>query len=204
MIIHTCTDGYLNTSNLTVKSTTSADIATKIIAQSSEAVLPKVLKGVLIPLSIIIIITSIVVIAVWATWYRRSRVKLADFKLEAVGLAYQETHASWKNNEEHEKEFSLQKLTIVRELGEGAFGVVSQAKAEGIIEGVPLTDVAVKQLHAGSNEVDNFFREVDFMSNLDHPNIVKLLGEPLIEEGTAFTMNWIHSELIHRAVPVPK
>ena len=44
------------------------------------------------------------------------------------------------------------------------------------------TDVAVKQLRTGSNEVEDFFREVDFMSKLDHPNIVKLLGVCSLEE----------------------
>ena len=77
----------------------------------------------------------------------------------------------------HEKEFPPERLRIVRELGEGAFGVVSQAEAEGIVDGEKRTDVAVKQLRDESQDFDEFFREVDFMSGLDHPNIVRLLGE---------------------------
>lgn len=55
--------------------------------------------------------------------------------------------------------------------------MVYQAEALGILSDEnEWTDVAVKQLRTGSNEADDFFREVDFMSKLDHPNIVKLLG----------------------------
>lgn len=139
---------------------------------------PMVLKGVLIPLCTIILIISVIAVVVWVMWYRRSRKKLLmEFSAEAVGLAYQQLYISSLKKGHHEKEFPLQKLKIVRSLGEGAFGIVSQAEAEGIIEGEPFTDVAVKQLRQGSNEVDDFFREVDFMSGLSHPNIVTLLGK---------------------------
>lgn len=43
----------------------------------------------------------------------------------------------------------LEWLSLVRELGEGAFGVVYEAKAEGI-EGV-MSVIAVKQLRGDSN-----------------------------------------------------
>lgn len=104
---------------------------------------------------------------------------IAEFDPEAVSMAYKDLYAAIKIRGEHEKEFPLENLKIIRELGEGAFGVVSQAQAKGIFEGGVFTDVAVKQLRAGSNEADEFFREVDFMSGLDHPNIVRLLGECL-------------------------
>ena len=61
--------------------------------------------------------------------------------------------------------------------------MVYQAEALGILSNEhEWTDVAVKQLRPGSNEADDFFREVDFMSKLDHPNVVKLLGVCSLEE----------------------
>ena len=102
---------------------------------------------------------------------------IAEFHPEAVSHAYLSIYTSDLTRGKHEKEFAPEKLRIIRDLGEGAFGVVSQAVAEGIVDGSERTDVAVKQLHRGSSEADEFFREVDFMSGLDHPNIVTLLGK---------------------------
>lgn len=139
--------------------------------------LSKVLIGVLIPLCVLALVALVIGVLVWVAWYRRSKSKIAEFQPDVVNQAYREVYALAKKRGAHEKEFPLMRLKIVRELGEGAFGVVSQAHAEGIMEGEELTVVAVKQLRAGSNEADEFFREVDFMSGLDHPNIVKLLGK---------------------------
>ena len=53
-----------------------------------------------------------------------------------------------------------------------------EAKAVGIEEEGTTSVVAVKQLRGESNAqtVEDFFREVDFMSRLDHQRIVRLLG----------------------------
>ena len=111
-------------------------------------------------------------------WYRKHNKRIASFQPEAVSLAYQTIYTTWNQREPHEKELSAECLTLTRDLGEGAFGVVYEAKADGIEqEGVEST-VAVKQLRGDSNSqlVEDFFREVDFMSRLDHPRIVRLLG----------------------------
>lgn len=137
----------------------------------------KALKGVFIPLGVVGIVTIVVIMSLGLVRYRRSKKAVVEFNPEAVSNAYKDLYALGEiSRGKHEKEFPLEHLTIVRELGEGAFGVVSQAQAEGIVEGEGLTNVAVKQLRSGSQEFDEFFREVDFMSGLDHPNIVRLLG----------------------------
>ena len=84
----------------------------------------------------------------------------------------------WSHREPHEKEFPPDRLNLTRELGEGAFGVVHEAKAEGIEEEGRTSVVAVKQLRGEGNVqmVEDFFREVDFMSRLNHPRVVSLLG----------------------------
>ena len=175
LVCHSLTspDGYLNRSDLNIVKFTTA--MTQII--EGEGLVTTVLKAVLIPLCVIILVIITIVILVWVRWYRRSKMAIAEFHPEAVSHAYMSVYTLALTRGKHEKEFPLTKLKIIRALGEGAFGVVSQAVAEGIIEKSVLTDVAVKQLHTGSSEADEFFREVDFMSGLDHPNIVTLLGE---------------------------
>ena len=176
LISHLIADGFLNNSNITVKDEEIP--ATRIVTIAGETVAAKALKGVFIPLGIVGVVAVVVIISLVLVRYRRSKKAMAEFNPEAVGNAYKDLYALTDiSRGKHEKEFPLEHLTIVRELGEGAFGVVSQAQAEGIVEGEGLSNVAVKQLRAGSQEFEEFFREVDFMSGLDHPNIVRLLGE---------------------------
>ena len=114
----------------------------------------------------------------WVVWYRKRNKRIASFQPEAVSLAYQTIHTTWNQRGSHEKEFSAEYLALTRELGEGAFGVVYEARADGIEQARVVSTVAVKQLRGDSNSqlVEDFFREVDFMSRLDHPRIVRLLG----------------------------
>lgn len=120
-----------------------------------------------------------VFILLWLSWYRKHNKKIASFQPEAVGLAYQDVYSTWNLREPHEKEFMSERLNLTRELGDGAFGIVYEAKAEGIEEEGVMSIVAVKQLRGENNNlqmIEDFFREVDFMSRLEHPKVVKLLG----------------------------
>ncbi|XP_022108577.1 fibroblast growth factor receptor-like isoform X4 [Acanthaster planci] len=75
--------------------------------------------------------------------------------------------------------FSRDKLTIERELGQGAFGKVLLAKASGIVQLGTVTQVAVKTLRDDADlmERGDLLRELDFMKQLSsHANVVKLLG----------------------------
>lgn len=142
-----------------------------------------ILPAVIVPLFVITLIPLGIVLSLWLVWYRRKREAIARIELEDVSTAYRQVYNPWTNRGPHDKEFPPENLKLTRELGEGAFGVVYQAEALGILSNESeWTDVAVKQLRPGSNEADDFFREVDFMSKLDHPNIVKLLGVCSLEE----------------------
>lgn len=75
-------------------------------------------------------------------------------------------------------EFPRNNVIYIRDLGQGAFGRVFQAKAPGIIPGEEFTNVAVKMLkeEAADDLLKDFEREACLLSEFDHPNIVKLLG----------------------------
>ncbi|XP_055628523.1 tyrosine-protein kinase transmembrane receptor Ror2 isoform X2 [Toxorhynchites rutilus septentrionalis] len=75
-------------------------------------------------------------------------------------------------------EFPRNNIIYIKDLGQGAFGRVFQAKAPGLIEGEDFTLVAVKMLkdEASQDLQVDFEREACLLAEFDHPNIVKLLG----------------------------
>ncbi|XP_064414501.1 muscle, skeletal receptor tyrosine-protein kinase isoform X5 [Latimeria chalumnae] len=75
-------------------------------------------------------------------------------------------------------EYPRNNIEYVRDIGEGAFGRVFQAKAPGLLLYEPFTMVAVKMLkeEASADMQADFQREAALMAEFDHPNIVKLLG----------------------------
>jgi len=75
-------------------------------------------------------------------------------------------------------EFPRNNIIYVRDLGQGAFGRVFQAKAPGLVPGEEFTNVAVKMLkeEASDDLLLDFEREACLLAEFDHPNIVKLLG----------------------------
>lgn len=75
-------------------------------------------------------------------------------------------------------EYPRNDIIFVRDIGQGAFGRVFQAKAPNIVKGSEFTMVAVKMLkeEASDDLQSDFEREACLMAEFDHPNIVKLLG----------------------------
>ncbi|KAM4808594.1 muscle, skeletal receptor tyrosine-protein kinase [Rhinophrynus dorsalis] len=75
-------------------------------------------------------------------------------------------------------EYPRNNIEYVRDIGEGAFGRVFQARAPGLLSYEPFTMVAVKMLkeEASADMQADFQREAALMAEFDHPNIVKLLG----------------------------
>lgn len=74
-------------------------------------------------------------------------------------------------------EYPRKDIVYVKDLGQGAFGRVFQAKAPGLCN-ESLTMVAVKMLKDDASEAmqADFEREACLLAEFDHPNIVKLLG----------------------------
>uniref|UniRef100_A0A8C1XVN5 receptor protein-tyrosine kinase n=1 Tax=Cyprinus carpio TaxID=7962 RepID=A0A8C1XVN5_CYPCA len=75
-------------------------------------------------------------------------------------------------------EYPRNNIEYVRDIGEGAFGRVFQARAPGLLPMEPFTMVAVKMLkeEASADMQNDFQREAALMAEFDHPNIVRLLG----------------------------
>uniref|UniRef100_A0A3P8Y9C5 receptor protein-tyrosine kinase n=1 Tax=Esox lucius TaxID=8010 RepID=A0A3P8Y9C5_ESOLU len=75
-------------------------------------------------------------------------------------------------------EYPRNNIEYVRDIGEGAFGRVFQARAPGLQPTEPVTMVAVKMLkeEASTDMQNDFQREAALMAEFDHPNIVRLLG----------------------------
>ncbi|XP_038660065.1 muscle, skeletal receptor tyrosine-protein kinase isoform X2 [Scyliorhinus canicula] len=75
-------------------------------------------------------------------------------------------------------EYPRNNIEYVRDIGEGAFGRVFQARAPQLLDQETSTMVAVKMLkeEASPDMQADFQREAALMSEFDHPNIVKLLG----------------------------
>ncbi|XP_015520524.1 tyrosine-protein kinase transmembrane receptor Ror2 [Neodiprion pinetum] len=88
-------------------------------------------------------------------------------------------HTGAQLNPKLEKlEFPRNNIIYVRDLGQGAFGRVFQAKAPGLVSEEEFTNVAVKMLkdEASDDLLVDFEREACLLAEFDHPNIVKLLG----------------------------
>ncbi|MED6234962.1 hypothetical protein ATANTOWER_010237 [Ataeniobius toweri] len=75
-------------------------------------------------------------------------------------------------------EYPRNNIQYVRDIGEGAFGRVFQARAPGLLPTEPSTMVAVKMLkeEASADMQNDFQREAALMAEFDHPNILRLLG----------------------------
>ncbi|XP_054710825.1 tyrosine-protein kinase transmembrane receptor Ror2-like [Uloborus diversus] len=75
-------------------------------------------------------------------------------------------------------EYPRNDIIYIRDIGQGAFGRVFQAKAPGLVKGEDFTMIAVKMLkdEASDDLQSDFEREACLMAEFDHPNIVKLLG----------------------------
>lgn len=109
----------------------------------------------------------------------RRNLQNVDIDLDKLpsNLAYHTTGAQL-NPKLEKLEFPRNNIIYIRDLGQGAFGRVFQAKAPGLVPEEEFTLVAVKMLKdEASHDLQlDFEREACLLADFDHPNIVKLLG----------------------------
>ena len=130
-----------------------------IVGQSTSSISPGAIVAVVV-VSISLIIITVILVTVFLIWYHR-RSKIYEFTIEKMAETYQTVNNPLFDKVEalnqtgcHEKEFSSEKITFVRELGEGAFGRVYQGMAANIIAGEDTTIVAVKQIKLNTSGDD--------------------------------------------------
>lgn len=111
--------------------------------------------------------------------YSNSNTRDLNIHLEDLpsNQAYHKTGAQL-NPKLEKLEYPRNDIIFIRDLGQGAFGRVFQAKAPRLIKGEEFTLVAVKMLkeEASNDLLVDFEREACLLADFDHPNIVKLLG----------------------------
>ncbi|XP_062615654.1 proto-oncogene tyrosine-protein kinase receptor Ret-like [Saccostrea cucullata] len=80
--------------------------------------------------------------------------------------------------EDHKWEFPRDKLILDETVGEGEFGRVVKAKAYGMDGREDYKCVAVKMLKNcdSSGELQDLLSEYNLLKDIDHPNVIKLLG----------------------------
>ncbi len=79
-------------------------------------------------------------------------------------------------------------FTDMAEIGRGSFGIVWEAKMR---DGKEWDLVALKEMAEADNDsMADFTREVDIMSRLQHPNIIKLFGVTTIEKNPAMVIEF--------------
>lgn len=100
-----------------------------------------------------------------------------DLSKLPCNASYHQTDARL-NPKLEQLEFPRNDIIYMRDLGQGAFGRVFQAKAPGLLKHEEFTLVAVKMLKDEASEYlqTDFEREACLLAEFDHPNIVKLLG----------------------------
>lgn len=97
------------------------------------------------------------------------------------------------------REFPLQNIRFIQELGEGAFGKVYKGELIGLFSENSVTKVAIKTLkeNASPKVQNDFRREVDLMSEMRHSNIVCLLGVCMKQEPMSMLFEYMSQGDLH-------
>ena len=94
-------------------------------------------------------------------------------------------------------EYPMSSIRFVQELGEGAFGKVY--RGELVMNGNAIVPIAIKTLkeNATSKTQQDFRREAELMTDLQHPNIVCLLGVCIREEPMSMLFEYMSKGDLH-------
>ena len=158
-----------------------------MVVESSSNASPGII-AVAVILPVVLLTVIVVTLTIFLVWYfrRRSRkLARANFTVEMMSTLYQVENPLFDRVEAlkptgpHEKEFPLDGITCVRELGEGAFGRVYQGVAKNIIVGEDSTTIAVKQLKVNTFEDDSIVVKEFFKgSNILHSYVLCVIHLP--------------------------
>lgn len=98
------------------------------------------------------------------------------------------------------REFPMSNIRFLQELGEGTFGKVYKGELLGFYGETNVCTVAIKTLkdHAAGKIQQDFRREVELMTDLQHPNIVCLLGVCMKEEPMSMLFEYMSQGDLHQ------
>src|SRR5690606_41852119 len=85
---------------------------------------------------------------------------------------------------------------ILKVLGHGGFSAVFKArrKTDGAIVALKQLDLTID--NESQKEYKDFKEEVDILKKLDHPNIVKVYGEYILDHKPSLEMEYIEGETL--------
>ena len=114
----------------------------------------------------------------------------SDFK---SSLVFVNSGESKTNSKLHQPGERIGHYEIVAPIGKGSFGVVYQAKNLNLGRDEALK-VILPSAKAKYEDVENrFIREIDIVSRLEHPNIIRLYNSGILSQGRI----WMSMERIH-------
>ncbi|XP_056635253.1 tyrosine-protein kinase transmembrane receptor Ror2 [Diorhabda carinulata] len=160
------------------------EVDTKTIAM--DQLLSPTFLIIVSTVSLLVLLLSLLLILLCYRMYKRHAMgynapEIAEVNIDLdklpSNMAYH-SHGATLNPKLEKLEFPRNDIIYIKDLGQGAFGSVFQAKAPGLIPGEEFTIVAVKMLKedASDDMQDDFEKEACLLAEFDHPNIVKLLG----------------------------
>lgn len=161
---------------------------------------------IFLPTVTVSLLTIVVCIIIFLLW-RRHRDDMETLveppafsmrdKLRAESLKSFDTLLSRHFDPNRLRQYRLDHVHYVKDLGVGSFGKVFQGRAAGLTDEKPKKEilVAVKALKddPSKEQKDEFFREVTLMSILTHPNIVRLLAVSTEEEPYGMVFEFMSS-----------
>lgn len=129
---------------------------------------------VVIVISCIIFILIVLSISMWLFYQKKQRL--------TEGILYSSVNPEYISAnlvyEPDEWEVDREKISLIRELGQGSFGMVYEGEARKIIPGKPIVKCAVKTVNENTShrEKIEFLQEASVMKGFNCFHVVKLLG----------------------------
>ena len=133
-------------------------------------------------IAVAVIVLAVVILAV--LWYRRKRTRAVGFAHGSAETIELESMQGLIKRQLHSNELDRNKLVLGKEIGQGEFGVVVKAvglQLPGCEEAVAVAVKILKQPQSEAN-TNAFIREGVRLRELDHANVIRLLGVCVADE----------------------
>ncbi|KAL5004286.1 hypothetical protein ScPMuIL_017742 [Solemya velum] len=128
-----------------------------------------------VSLALLMLVVLVIVIVVWLVAKHRGVNKIPAGGSTSMNPEYIPFNERYVPDE---WEVEREKIKVIRELGQGSFGMVYEGIAADMVPGKPEMRVAVKTMNKSSANVNaaTFLKEASIMKEFDCYHVVKLLG----------------------------